>query len=83
LDQIFDNKNTSEEEINKEVLEIEKYLNSSQSQDSVLSIVKPITDYRNNFNEFEGNILTELLSATKIINNNNLDANKQKPPKYK
>jgi len=70
LNEIFDNKNISEEEINKEVLEIEKYLNSSQSQDSVLSIVKPITDYRNNFNEFEGNILTELMKATKLFREN-------------
>jgi len=52
-------------------------IESETSQDLVVSIVKPITDYRNNFNEFEGNILTELLSATKILNNNNLDANKQ------
>ena len=72
MDQIFDNKNISEEEINKEVLEIEKYLNSSQSQDLVLSIVKPITDYRNNFNEFEGNILTELLNATNKLEQKHL-----------
>jgi len=68
LEDIIENLNISEEEINKEILEIEKYLNSSESQDLVLSIVKPITDYRNNFNEFEGNILTELLNATNYMN---------------
>jgi len=80
FEDIIENTNLSEEVINKEIIEIENYVNlieSETSQDLVVSIVKPITDYRNNFNEFEGNILTELLSATKILNNNNLDANKQ------
>src|SRR5882724_3926870 len=73
LEDIIENLNISEEEINKEILEIENSLNSSQSQDLVLSIVKPITDYRNNFNEFEGNILTELMNATKYMKKTNQD----------
>lgn len=41
---------------------------SFQSSDhSLVPISRPITDYRNNFTEVEGNYLTELLSATKIL----------------
>jgi len=70
---IIDNKTISEDKISNEMISIENYVNSSQSkisQDLVLSIVKPITDYRNNFNEFEGNILTELMKATKLFREN-------------
>ena len=39
--------------------------NTDQSPDnSLVPVSRPITDYRNNFTEMEGNFLTELLSAT-------------------
>ena len=34
---------------------------------SIVAISRPITDYRNNLTEIEGNYLTELLNATKIL----------------
>ncbi|CAG2167198.1 unnamed protein product [Oppiella nova] len=34
---------------------------------SVIPVVKPITDYNNQFNELEGNRLSELLDALKIM----------------
>ncbi|CAG2172010.1 unnamed protein product [Oppiella nova] len=42
---------------------------------SVIPVMKPITDYNNQFNELEGNRLTELLDALKIMMNPMVNVN--------
>ena len=43
------------------------YRKAVEFEFSMVPIARPITDYRNTFNELEGNKLTELLNATSVM----------------
>ncbi|CAG2169596.1 unnamed protein product [Oppiella nova] len=53
-----------EKEINDEIQDISAAI---ELQDSLFWVDRPLTDYRNNFNELEGNKLRELLAATQVF----------------
>ncbi|CAG2169271.1 unnamed protein product [Oppiella nova] len=81
MTQIFLDNSISDEKIKAQIIDIEKSVDTTKntivwthkpsiskvSEFPIIPIVRPITDYNNNFNAMESNRLTELLSASHIL----------------
>ena len=74
FDPMFGNCVLSEEDLSKEVMEFEQFLNSCDTsvgqkpnQMSIIPVVRPIATYNKGLNDLELNKLEELWTATKCL----------------